>query len=57
MASLHFIDAEVDIDEVPILEGKPIKKQNKLKQKSKQIGQLKKSKTGANAGKKQKFKK
>ncbi|XP_017069450.1 25S rRNA (cytosine-C(5))-methyltransferase nop2 [Drosophila eugracilis] len=47
----------VDIDDVPILEGKPIKKQNKLKQKSKQIGQLKKSKTGANAGKKQKFKK
>ncbi|XP_016930484.3 uncharacterized protein [Drosophila suzukii] len=47
----------VEIDEVPILEGKPIKKQNKLKQKSKQIGQLKKSKTGANAGKKQKFKK
>ncbi|XP_037716113.1 25S rRNA (cytosine-C(5))-methyltransferase nop2 [Drosophila subpulchrella] len=47
----------VEIDEVPILEGKPIKKQNKLKQKSKQIGQLKKSKTGASAGKKQKFKK
>ncbi|KMY93216.1 25S rRNA (cytosine-C(5))-methyltransferase nop2 [Drosophila simulans] len=47
----------VDIDDVPILEGKPIKKQNKLKQKSKQIGQLKKSTAGANAGKKQKFKK
>ncbi|KAH8372979.1 hypothetical protein KR009_009410 [Drosophila setifemur] len=47
----------VDLDDVPVLEGKPIKKQNKLKQKSKQIGQLKKSKTGANAGKKQKFKK
>nr|XP_044249088.1 25S rRNA (cytosine-C(5))-methyltransferase nop2 [Drosophila takahashii] len=48
----------VDIDEVPILEGKPIKKQNKLKQKSKQIGQLKKSNTSASAGgKKQKFKK
>ncbi|KAH8280485.1 hypothetical protein KR018_007975 [Drosophila ironensis] len=44
----------VDADAVPVLEGKPIKK-NKLKQK--QIGQLKKSKTGANAGKKQKFKK
>ncbi|EDV56303.1 25S rRNA (cytosine-C(5))-methyltransferase nop2 [Drosophila erecta] len=47
----------VDIDDVPILEGKPIKKQNKLKQKSKQIGQLKKPSAGANAGKKQKFKK
>ncbi|XP_039482230.1 25S rRNA (cytosine-C(5))-methyltransferase nop2 [Drosophila santomea] len=47
----------VDIDDVPILEGKPIKKQNKLRQKSKQIGQLKKSTAGANAGKKQKFKK
>ncbi|XP_068147833.1 uncharacterized protein [Drosophila tropicalis] len=47
----------VAIDEVPLLEGKPIKKENKLKQKSKQLGQLKKSKTGANASKKQKFKK
>ncbi|XP_030560477.1 25S rRNA (cytosine-C(5))-methyltransferase nop2 [Drosophila novamexicana] len=34
----------VDVDELPLLEGKPIKKQNKLKQKSKQLGQLKKSK-------------
>ncbi|XP_002068802.3 25S rRNA (cytosine-C(5))-methyltransferase nop2 [Drosophila willistoni] len=42
----------VPIDEVPLLEGKPIKKENKLKQKSKQLGQLKKSKTGANASKK-----
>ncbi|XP_017125257.1 25S rRNA (cytosine-C(5))-methyltransferase nop2 [Drosophila elegans] len=47
----------VDVDDLPVLEGKPIKKQNKLKQKSKQIGNLKKSKTGANAAKKQKFKK
>lgn len=46
----------MDIDDVPFLEGKPIKKQNQ-KQKSKQIGQLKKSKAGGNAGKKQKFKK
>ncbi|XP_034103122.1 uncharacterized protein LOC117567324 [Drosophila albomicans] len=45
----------VDVDDVPLLEGKPIKKQNNLKNKSKQIGQLKKSKP--NAGKKQKFKK
>ncbi|KAH8371258.1 hypothetical protein KR093_006758 [Drosophila rubida] len=45
----------VDVDEVPLLEGKPIKKQNNLKNKSKQIGQLKKSKPMA--GKKQKFKK
>ncbi|SPP74056.1 25S rRNA (cytosine-C(5))-methyltransferase nop2 [Drosophila guanche] len=51
----------IDADDVPVLEGKPIKRQNNLKQKSKQIGQLKKSKTGANpnpkGGKKQKFKK
>ncbi|XP_022232233.2 25S rRNA (cytosine-C(5))-methyltransferase nop2 [Drosophila obscura] len=51
----------IDADDVPVLEGKPIKRQNNLKQKSKQIGQLKKSKTGANpnprAGNKQKFKK
>ncbi|XP_016983893.1 25S rRNA (cytosine-C(5))-methyltransferase nop2 [Drosophila rhopaloa] len=47
----------IDVDDIPILEGKPIKKQNKLKQKSKQIGHLKKSKTGPNVGKKQKFKK
>ncbi|KAH8297345.1 hypothetical protein KR044_010562 [Drosophila immigrans] len=46
----------VDVDDVPLLEGKPIKKQNNLKNKSKQIGQLKKSKPNA-AGKKQKFKK
>ncbi|KAH8407684.1 hypothetical protein KR222_010719 [Zaprionus bogoriensis] len=45
----------VDVDEVPLLEGKPIKMQNKIKQKSKQVGQLKKSKTAL--GKKQKLKK
>lgn len=45
----------VDSDEVPLLEGKPIKNKNKIKQKSKQIGQLKKPQT-AN-GKKQKGKK
>ncbi|KAM8713055.1 hypothetical protein ACLKA7_013381 [Drosophila subpalustris] len=45
----------VDVDEVPLLEGKPIKSQNKLKNKSKKIGQLKKSKP--HADKKQKFKK
>lgn len=45
----------VDVDEVPLLEGKPIKKQNNLKNKSKQIGQLKKSKP--HADKKQKLKK
>ncbi|XP_030372477.1 25S rRNA (cytosine-C(5))-methyltransferase nop2 [Scaptodrosophila lebanonensis] len=50
---------KVNIDDLPILEGKPIKKQN-LKHKSKQIGNLKKSKSGINAkpqtGNKQKFK-
>ncbi|KAH8291094.1 hypothetical protein KR054_008480 [Drosophila jambulina] len=43
--------------DVPLLEGKPIKKQNKLKNSKKQIGQLKKSKAGGKEGKKQKFKK
>ncbi|XP_033254280.1 uncharacterized protein LOC117193650 [Drosophila miranda] len=38
--------SRIDADDVPVLEGKPIKRQNNLK--SKQIGQLKKSKTGAN---------
>ncbi|XP_001361857.3 25S rRNA (cytosine-C(5))-methyltransferase nop2 [Drosophila pseudoobscura] len=51
----------IDADDVPVLEGKPIRRQNNLKQKSKQIGQLKKSKTGANpnprGGKGKKFKK
>ncbi|KAH8308771.1 hypothetical protein KR059_001495 [Drosophila kikkawai] len=41
--------------EVPLLEGKPIKKQNNLKKK--QVGQLKKSKAGGKEGKKLKFKK
>ncbi|XP_020803261.1 25S rRNA (cytosine-C(5))-methyltransferase nop2 [Drosophila serrata] len=41
--------------DVPLLEGKPIKKQNKLKKK--QIGQLKKSTTSGKEGKKQKFRK
>ncbi|KAH8253519.1 hypothetical protein KR032_005892 [Drosophila birchii] len=41
--------------DVPLLEGKPIKKQNKLKKKP--VGQLKKSKASGKEGKKQKFKK
>ncbi|XP_034477252.1 25S rRNA (cytosine-C(5))-methyltransferase nop2 [Drosophila innubila] len=46
----------VDVDEVPLLEGKPIKTQHKLnKNKTKKIGQLKKSKPQAD--KKQRFKK
>lgn len=45
----------VDIDELPLLEGKPIKMQNKLKNKSKQLGQLKKSKKTVD--RKQKLKK
>lgn len=45
----------VDLDEVPLLQGKPIKKQSNIKQKSKQLGQLKKSKSAG--GKKQKLKK
>lgn len=47
----------VDIDELPLLEGKPIKKENKLKIKSKQLGQLKKSKKSADSKSKQRFKK
>ncbi|ALC40693.1 CG8545 [Drosophila busckii] len=45
----------VDVDEVPLLEGKPIKNKSKFNQKSKQVGQLSKSKKPE--GKKQKFKK
>ncbi|TDG44948.1 hypothetical protein AWZ03_008629 [Drosophila navojoa] len=47
----------VDIDELPLLEGKPIKKENKLKNKSKQLGQLKKFKKTADSKSKQRFKK